>query len=443
MDANNPNLGWHLETFSVVNGQTSVSTVALLTIVASKDDTNVKVYNLETDELIFQDTIDDMERCYITLANGTVFKVVSDSPVSVLLLNMNGPPHAGADQGPLPDAYYQSVDGLYVGKKFVFMSSVGLSNPDYRLVGKEFMLFALERSKITVTRDDDNQKEYSMEANSYLTLMLESFRVFKIESTGNIMVYSGIIEGRDVSNPINCFYVPSAEGGFIGKVFYARGPKIGRYSWDGERDYGYRISAITDAKVTVFDLETKQVITELTLKGGSGIKINPTAEAIAVQSNVPILFHMIHNGSIGRANDYGIGVTFIGVRPNEDTPLYLPSHANVEAFFFASEETDINIDDSSIRLPANSYYLYNLPGPHVIRSDKNIIIQVNHWPLEPENQGLRFSGAVIPCIQTVNYIPDVTLTPIGEPLPIFQIIIGVIAASIGAVTIFLLRKKRQ
>ncbi len=442
VDTNDPNLGWQLANFSVVNMRTTVSTVALLTIVASRNNTNVEVYNLVTDELIFQGMINDMEKHYVTFANGTVFKVVSDHPVSVLLLNINGPPYAGAIQGPLPDTFYQSTDGLYVGKKFVFMASAGLSNPDYRLVGKEFMLFALEPSTVTVTRDDGDSNEYSLDANSYKSLMLSTFRVYRIESTGNIMVQSGIIEGREVDNPINCFYVPSAEGGFFGKVFYARAPKIGRYSWDIMRDYGYRISAITDTKVAVFNLETKEIIAEFTVKGGKGISIRPVAEAIAVQSDKPILFQMIHNGSIGRANDYGIGVTFLSVRPNEDTPLYLPVDSQVEAYFFASDETQITIDDLPFTLLADSYHLYSSPGTHIIRSDKNLIVQVNHWPLEPENQGLQFSGTIIPCINTVHLIPDVTFTPLSA-FPLTYIIIGGAVAAIAVVVVFLLRKKRS
>jgi len=427
IDEDDRNSGWQL-----IN--TTVSTTALLTIVAARDDTNIKVYNLTTDELVSEGQLSNMERHFVTLANGSIFKAVSDKPVSVLLLNYPGPPNASTVEGPLPHTFYTTIDGLFVGKEFVFMAS--------EQTGQDYTMLALEKAEVTITRDDGDEKRYSLETNSHMNIMLRPFRVYKIESTGNIMVQSGVILER-TDSPIICFPVPCAEGGFVGKAFYTKSVK----NWDFRRDYGYRISAIEDTKVTVYDLVTKEVIRELSVYGGGGVGFMPEADAIALQSDKPITLSMIHNGSIeqthpyaggtgGIYSGYGIGVNYIGVRPNQDTMIFLPVYSNVEAYFFASEDTQITIDGVSRTIAADSYFLFTQPGTHRVTSDKNLVVQLNHWPLEPENQGLQFSGTLVPCIQTVDIIPDITLTPLGVGFPMTYLIIGVVAAVVAAVAGF-------
>ncbi|MDH5363215.1 MAG: hypothetical protein OEW84_07870, partial [Aigarchaeota archaeon] len=216
------------------------------------------------------------------------------------------------------------------------------------------------------------------------------------------------------------------------------------------RDYGFRISALEDAQVKVYDLDTKQVITEFAVAGGSGVAIQPAAHAIAVQSDKPITLSHIHNGSIehsptgdgGRYEGYANGVMFIGIQPNQDTMIHLPTEANVEAYFFASEETQLIIDGITRMVQADSDFLYTMPGTHLVRSDKNVILQINLWPREPEYQGLWYKGAVIPCIETVGNNPDVTLTPLGEGFPMMYVIVGAGVAAVAVIAGVLVIKRR-
>ena len=440
IDGDDRDSGWQLEPFDAgIN--TTVATSTLLTVVAARDDTNVRVYDLIADELVSEGQLSDMEKHFVTLANGTIFKVVSDKPASVLLLNWYGPPATAVAAGPLPYTFYTSVDGSYVGREFVFMTSQSTIDQDYAIL-------ALETADVTVTREDGDQRQYSLDANSHTFLMLRSFQAYRIESTGNIMVQSGqILERGD--DPIICYSVPCAEGGFVGKAFYARSTD----AWDILRDYGYRVSSLVDAEVTVYSLVTKEVIRELSVDAGGGIGFMPEADAIAVLSDEPITFSMIHNGSIeqmapfaggtgGIYSGYGIGTAFVAIRPDENTPVFLPVDSYVEAYIFASEDTQVTIDGFARTVEADSYILFTQPGTHVIRSDKDLVVQVNHWPLEPENQGLRFSGIAVPCIQTVNFVPDVTLTPLGESFPMTYVIVGAAVAAIAAVAGFLVVRGR-
>jgi hypothetical protein len=445
-DANNLTSGWILGSSSSrtgspgLNGKT-VATKSLVAVVAAENDTNIRVYDLTLNSLISQDHIDSMEKHLVLLANGTIFKVVSDKQVSVLLLNYQNMPAAVVTEGPLPYTFYTDVNGLYVGTEFVLMASEQIMLSDNKL----YTILALEPATVTVTRDDGQQNEYSLAANTYKSLMFEPFRVYRIESTGKIMVQSGTtfadLGGNWPHRYRLSYPVPSAEGGFVGQFFVTRSAK----GWEANRDYGFRISASEDAQVKVYDLDTKQVINELSVKGGSGIGFQPSAEAIGVQSDKPITLTYINNGSIGESKpaNYGVGVMSMGIRPNQDTMIYLPVDAHIEAYFFASEETQLTIDAFTWTIQADSPYQYSQPGTHMVQSDKNVILQNNFWPNEPENQGLWYAGAAIPCIETVDINPTVTLTPIGEAFPTLYVIIGAAAAVAAVVAIFLLRGRRS
>ncbi len=312
----------------------------------------------------------------------------------------------------------------------------------------------MEKSTITVTDEDGGQDSYSLEVNSYQDMALTPFKVYEIESTGNIMVQSMFLR-HDISDPassiVPCYPVPSAQGGFVGTFFIARCIT----GWDASKDYGYRIATSEDAHVLVYDLETQQVKNDLTVTGGSGISIKPSANAIIVQSDKPITLTLIHNASIeqrrteqvgglnGEFQGYGHGVMFMGIQPNQDTMIHLPVDANVEAYFFASEETQLTIDDNTQTIQANTGFLYTVLGTHTVRSDHNVVLQINFWPLEPENQGLWYTGAVIPCIETVNNNPTVTITSIGGGFPIMYVIVGAGAAAVAVIVVFLVMKKRS
>jgi hypothetical protein len=285
-------------------------------------------------------------------------------------------------------------------------------------------------------------------------MLLSSFNVYKFESTGNIIIQSGVIpavaNSGEGMGDVNCFPVPSAQGGFVGTTFFTKSTRNG---WDTRRDYGFRISALENAKVKVFDLETKQVLNDLTVMGGSGVVVRPSANAIAVQSDKPITLSLIHNGSIeqsrplagnkgGEFSGYGNGVMFIGIQPNQNTMIYLPTEAHIEAYFFAKEETQLTIDGSTQTIRAGSPTLYTTPGSHTVQSSKNVIMQINFWPNEPENQGLWYYGATIPCIETVNVNPTVKLTPLEGGFPVMYVIIGAGAAAVAVIVALLVLRRR-
>jgi hypothetical protein len=468
-DFNNLSSGWTMGTVGpglggsvALNGVTApgglqVATKSLLAVVAAENDTSVGVYSLTLGSWmqVWGGSLNSLEKQLLLLDNGTTFKVVSDKIVSVLLLNYQIFPSASATEGPAPYTFYTDVNGLYVGKEFVLMASeqpgTVIGSQKGEGTGAFYTILALESGTVTVTRDDGTVSTFTLDANAYKYLLLTTFSVYKIESTGNIMVQSGVVEGWGI---ISCFSVPSADGGFVGEHFFANSLKNPEWGWDPGMDYGYRISAsipsTQQAHVTVYDLETQTAIETLTIRGETGVKVEPDAYAIRVDSDQPITMSLINNGSIQETpgggqkyQAYPNGVMFIGIRPNRETVIQLPTLGDDEAYFFASNQTKLTIDGTAYTIPAGSSYFYNQPGTHTIQSDGNVILQVNFWPSTPENQGLWFTGAVIPCIETVTSSPTVTLTPIGGGFPMTYVIVGVGAGVVVVVVGGILATRRR
>jgi len=438
---------WRLNTASPAKA-------AVVAVVGMKDNTQVKVSYLNG-IVVSEATINSMQKHYVIFPNDTFFKVETSELACVLFLNYGSylqkplsdesiASYQNCSQAmtlwaqycrkfssyPLPFTFYQDINGAYVGKEFILMAV----QYDIYL---QYEIFALEKSDITVTREDGDTQQYKLEANAYKRLTWEPFETYKIESTGNIMIHSGNVDGT-------AFFVPSVKGGFVGENFYT----LSRTDWDTGESYGYRVSATQNTKVTVWSLETKAQILTRNVEAGGGWGFKPTAPAIFVQSDQPITLECIHNGSIERASStgvygaYGSGIGYFGVKPNEDTPFFLPVESYVEAYIFASEDTEVTIDDDVYSIKANSYHLLTQPGTHVISSNKNIIVETLNWPSTPEYQGLQYPGTQIPCVQTVDLVTDVKLTPIGESgFPTTYVII-VAAAAAGAIVVFLFMRTR-
>jgi hypothetical protein len=413
----------------------SVAGSALVSIVALQDDTDVKVHTLEDNRLVAEATLNTMEKEFVRLPNGTKFKVVSNHLVTVMLLggNVGGEElDPSMKEGPTPATFYTSTDGTYVGKKFIFVACQGLRFLPYRVL-------ALEDAEVTLTDEDGVEDSFTLQANTYESLSLTAFEAYKVESTGNVMIQSGGPGGRS-------FEVPSVEGGFVGKVFYSSCLRSSFTAWDTIEDFGFRISALEDVRVTVWDVEFKRTIAEFEIRGGEGVGFKPKADEIMIEGDKPIVFSFVHNGSLRRSFGwgYGVGVTYMGVRPNEETLIYLSSNSSVEAYIFAHEDTLVNIDDVSMNLKPDSFFLLTVPGTHKIMSDKNIVIQVIHWPLTPPIQGIASFGVAIPCIQTTNLTPDVSLTPmVTEGFTMTYVTIGIAAAVVVAAAAgFIIMKRR-
>lgn len=420
-DTNRPELGYILQ-----QAVDTVRTKILVSITATEDDTNVRVYRFfdkNNVNLVNQTIINAMEKFFVLFPNGSMFKVVTDKYASVMILNFpNIPPNSSPNvRDAMPNTYQASINGTYVGKEFIFMASWDPGSYQW----ESYRIFAVEKADIKVTDENGNEQNYSLDANSYKDISVDTYVSYRVESTGNIMIQAKESQGR--GNSRIYYFVPSAEGGFVGKIFFTTSTT----DWDSIEDYGFHISVTQDSKITIWDLDAKGKIIDSSVKGGEGIVVQPKGNAILVQSTEPITLEWLANGTTTRlgGDAYGGGIAYIGVKPNEETPFFLSTNSTIEAYIFAYKQTTVSIDDSSVSIDAGSYFVLTTPGAHIISSDQNIVIEILSWPLYPNFQGLNFGGVEIPCIQLVNVIPNVTLTPLEETSQTIYIIIGVVIAA--------------
>jgi len=414
-------------------------TQILVSVTATENNTHALIYNLDNDNPIYQTTLYAMQKHFVLFPNGTKFKVVTDRYASVMILNFpNIPPNSSPNvRDAMPFTYIASVDGAYVGKEFIFMASW---SPGAGIF-ESYRIFALEKADVTITDENGSEQSYSISTNSYKDVAIDTYVSYKVESTGNIMIQA--MEGLGRGNGRIYYFVPSAEGGFVGATFYTTSTT----DWDQVEDYGFRISATQDSEVAVWDLDLKTKILDVTVQGGAGTCVQPKATAIMIQSTKPITVEWLANGSTTRrtAGDaYGAGIAYIGVKPNEETQILLPTNSTNEAYIFAYRQTTVTIDDDAVSISAGSYYLLTMPGKHTIVSDQNVVIEVISWPLNPPIQGLNFGGVEIPCVQLTDVVPNVTLTPMEEsPLMTYAIIaVAVVAAAAGSGFIVMRRRKK-
>jgi hypothetical protein len=429
--------------------QATVCDHGYLAILAPEDGTQVRVYTLPGKTLVSEFSLNAMGKRYVSLPNGTMFKVVSNKLVSVLLMSPppgGGIPGVNATAGPITTGFCTSVDGAYVGKEFVMEASQGL-------LGFLYAIFAVEDAEVTLTDEDGSTQSYTLKANTYRELQLKPLKAYRIVSTGSIMIQGGAtdVTGTQMTRS---FFIPSAEGGFIGRRFYTKTIR----TFDAKEENEFIISALEDAKVTVWDLVNQKALTEFNVRAGTpvGSKLmvgaGATGGAIAFDSDKPITVQFLHSGSIVRA--YGIatgrGLTYMGIRPNEDTPFMLPTNSTIYAYLFAGEEADVVVDDVPMTVRPDEPFILSTPGPHTVRSSKNLVLLLLHYPLIPPNQGIISQslengfGVTVPCVQTVSVTPSVTLHPLsgeGFTLPTNYIIILVILIVVIAVIIILKRRR--
>lgn len=417
-----PQAGWRLQ---------SEAASALISIIAYEDNTNVKVYTLPGNNLVSEATLDAMEKHHVELPNGTVFKVVTSKLTTVMLLDTSMP-NETTFEGPTPAAYYPATDGSFFGKEFIFIASQGLAGSPYRIL-------ALEDAEVTVYKEDGSTYlSLSLKANEYKNIALSAFKGYKIVSTGYIVIQtSGLGWGTERS-----FFIPAVEGGFVGKTFYTASTETS--DWDPIEDCGFRISSLEDTEVEVWNVKFRRLIEEVEVKGGIGASVYPKAEEIMIKSEKPISVAFIHNGSIARSYSwsYGSGVTFMGVRPNEETMFFVPTNATVNVYIFAYEDTRVIIDDVEMILKADEYFVMDVPGFHKILADKNVVIEIMHWPKFPPGQGIVGFSTIIPSIQTVHVTPDVKPAPlVTEGFPMTYAIAAVVVIVAAAAGFFVMRRR--
>lgn len=413
----------------------TVADFALLTAVAYQDDTEVKVYTLPDGELVKATALDKMSKLFVKLNNGTFFKVKADKPLSITLISgkMGGRElDPSLDFSHIPNSFYTSVDGGFVGKEFIFIASQEIRNLSYRVV-------ALEESEVKV--EDENGKAvqtFKLGANEFKALGLRAFKAYRVTSTGYTMVHTTTTSPAPLLG-----FIPSVEGGYVGRHFFSACLE----SWWPSRERStnsFRISALQETKVTIYDPELKRKLEELTVPGGKSVKVNPEAEEIFIEADrVVTVMYVNNDGTYG----YGAGLTFMGLGAGEKAQVYVSAGpTRQESYIFTAEDTVVTIDGASLKLSADSIFSLSA-GLHEITTDKNILIQITYTSAHTAVQGIEIFAAVIPAVETMNVREEVELRPIMSEesnLSSYSLYIAAAAAVTAvAVVSYSLKAKRK
>jgi len=202
-----------------------------LWVTGNYDGTHCQLYNLSDNKILKEFTVNRMELKAFTLPSGTLFKIVSNKPVTVIIKGRAKLGNFNADA----TTNYPSVEGTYVGKEFIFTANTGVAgHVPYRI-------FSLEETTVKITGADGSVlKEAKLPANGFLSFSPKNGTVYHVESTGYIEVAS--------FNWQESYFVPAATGGFVGKIFYGSGTK------DLTMYRPLYVFSVLGAKVKVFDL---------------------------------------------------------------------------------------------------------------------------------------------------------------------------------------------
>ncbi len=398
-------------------------------IVACDNGTELTVYRLPNHEVLKTASLKMMDKLFVKLQNGTFFKVVSNKPLSVTLI---GGKIGGRDLDPkspfsfVPNSFYTSVDGGFIGREFIFIASQEPAGAPYRIV-------ALESAEIIV-KDENNSviHRFRMTPGEIKDLSFRAFHAYRIVSTGDIVLHT---------TSGGC--LPSIENSYVGKYFISPSST----SWWPSRERSpnsFHLMALEETKVHIYDLEFKKKIEEFKIPSGSSIRVKPPAKEIIIQSEKPLNAMYVSNDG---TYEYGAGMTFIRIEAGETALVYVPTKPLIQkAFLFALKKTIVTIDDATYKLAADEIFSIS-PGLHRITPSSNVLIQIIYWSGHVSFQGISSFSALIPAVETSHMKNEVNITAMlnqGSSLSIYvaYLIAAVIAIS-AAITFHLLMKRRR
>jgi len=403
----------------------TIMTRGLVAVVGNHDDTRVKVYALPSGGLVQELTVNRFEKALVPLPNGSFFKVTSDKVASVFLIG-----GWGMEQGlSSPTMFLTSVDGGYAGREFILLALQSQAGLPYRV-------YALEDSEVTVYDANGSQvTAFRLSANQRRDLGLGSLRVYRLVSTGKVMLQEW--------TGGTCFY-PSVGGGFLGRQFI--GGAFPTESWQGYMPPAYVATGLEGSKLTIFDVEFKKKYDEKTLTASSNLTMQIKVRDIVVESEKPILLMY-----------WGGGVTYAGLKAGQEAYVYLPTKVFAtagEAYLFAYKETTVTVDDAALRLAPDE--VLPLPeGFHRLSTNENVLIELANWaaPSEiyagtrtriPAINRLSNFGACIPSAESLSLGGDLRLKPVlGGEIPWTYAIAGAAAAVVVAILAVMLRRGRK
>ena len=357
------------------HGAETVTDRAVLAITGNQDETRVRVYALP-ERLVDEFTLRKMENRIIYLANGSFFKVLSDRPVTVILAGGKDLEAGNA----IVSTFITCTDGGYVGREFIFMA-VQSKTVAYA-AGLPYAVYALEDSEVTVSDENGTTTtSFRLSANRVYELSFTPFKVYRVLSTGNVMVQTFAIS-RSV------FY-PAVQGGFVGRLFYGKSASSELWeTGDSPINRSFVITGLVSSKVEVIDLENRKAYVETNVTAGGSRSLAIKVPHMVIQTEQPVTLGL-------QSSKWEGGLSYMGLKGGETACLDVPTG---EAYIFAYKETVVNLDDVTVRLPPDG--VLPLPeGPHRVAADQNILVEILNVA---KDQGIVTFATCLPSAQSLS-----------------------------------------
>jgi len=436
-----------------------------LEIIGINDSTSIEVFDLSTGDITSSATLDRMDVHTVYLGTrvssttdpdveGTYFKVVADKKVAVLL--------SGGSPNIYRAVYYPSTDGGFAGKEFIFKAVNGTWEPVIYVWEWDItIIFGVESSHVKVFDDAGNKlHEFDVAANAYSRLNLVSGKVYRVLSTGRIMISTVCRE---------CFaYGPSATGGFIGRSFYGVMSGVGGSdTWAGSYQ-SFVVIAQEDCEISAYSLlkpelqrglgpdlakslEAGEVFLDASFDQQIPLRIDSTGDIMVIFGRGDYAWGLPEAKPVLSPGNLGDDVSMIPLEADREAIFFAPTGAVI----FAPQSLDIVIDGALISMKADEYRAL-MGGSHTIQSSAPVIVEVlsdantrvgvGHGVEESwANVHYRFDNwaTYLTPIQTleVTYPPP---PPAGSLAELYTYVgAGVSAAVIAVVAVIFVRRRKR
>ena len=349
-----------------------------LEIVGVNDSTTVNIYDLRRKVLLVSFRIDRMQLRSLELANETYFKAVSDKPIAALLSGGGRVCTWGATEvRAMRATFYPSTDGGFCGKEFVYIAApTSLESPQMNA----YNIFAVEDAHVTIYDIEGKVTELEASANSFKKVSLKEGRVYRVVSSGRILV-----SGLDME----CFsYLPSVTGGFVGRHFVGSLPSIGRES--------FLVVAMQDCEVHIWDvrrpawhmglfgpdlkksLRAGEYWFNSSIAGQTPLRIDSTGDVTVLMGCGGANWGDPPLGNLSVPENFGDDISLIGMKPGQTLGFFAPT----QAVIFSAADGVVTIDGIPVDMKEDEYRVV-LHGIHTVTGNVPVLVEVlgnaNTW----------------------------------------------------------------
>jgi hypothetical protein len=318
-----------------------------LMVVGYNDSTHVAVYDITggRSDLFASFTVDRLGNYSLQIPLDIFFKIVSDKPIAALLYGGLMYDLSGSR------LYYPSTDGGYAGKEFIFYS-----------VPSSHFIYGIEEGTATLYDQRGSVlKTLKVSANNTYNIPVVSDRVYRITSTGRILV------GTTASG---FTITPSPFGGQIGTLFPSPSFSLVIVAQESSARVSLRELG-TGVKLAEKDLSPRQAwfvnASMVPSWGGKSFLVESTEDVLCYEGTTSV-----PTGYTDGIEWISNGISFLCIKPNKPTTLFVISRAIA---FSPDGCAAVRVAGLTLNI-SRGFYRELPPGLITVTSNSTLIVQV-------------------------------------------------------------------